>query len=151
MRSHTPRVSILVLALAACADRGSTREPPTQRGQVTSSMCPSEVPGVAIAAADTADGVAISFTAPADQVEELRARVRHMAAMHERHHVAGRGHMAMPDSDTRVEEIEGGSRITFTPANPDEVGQLRTHVRQRVEQMRAGGCPMGRNAARSHH
>jgi hypothetical protein len=51
--------------------------------------CPIAVPGTQLAAADTPDGVSVTFTTSPDRAEDLRARVHAMADMHNRHHLAG--------------------------------------------------------------
>jgi hypothetical protein len=54
--------------------------------------CPIGAEGVEVAADDTDTGVALTFTTPSGDVDDLRRRVRHMAQMYEMHE-GGRGMM----------------------------------------------------------
>ncbi len=51
--------------------------------------CPMAVPGTRLAVADTPDGESVMFTTSSDRAEDLRARVRAMADMHNRHQEGG--------------------------------------------------------------
>ncbi len=50
--------------------------------------------------------------------------------------------MTMPQADVRVDDVEGGARITLLARNAADVTALRDHARMHVEHMRSGGCPM---------
>jgi len=57
-----------------------------ERGSsMMSGMCPMQVPGTTVAAADVEGGVGLSFTTTTGDVTELRRRVAHMAEMHNQH------------------------------------------------------------------
>jgi hypothetical protein len=49
---------------------------------------------------------------------------------------------AMAAADTRVEDVEGGVRITFVARDAKDVQALRDHARTMAEHMKEGGCPM---------
>jgi hypothetical protein len=113
--------------------------------------CPIALPGTKVEASDTQDGVALTFTNPA-QVDELRTRVRAAAAHHA--HMAGAhggmgsgsdagGGRAMMTASARAEDVEGGARLVLTPRDPSGAQTLRSEVREHAEQMSSGGgCPM---------
>ncbi|HEY6034667.1 MAG TPA: hypothetical protein VIV58_10420 [Kofleriaceae bacterium] len=106
-------------------------------------MCPLEVAGTQVAAADTADGAAMTFTTTGD-VANLRQRVHHMAEMHD--HMMGGGMMTMKmkmvPSTARAEDIDGGARIVLTPKDPAQLSELRAHVHEHATMMASGHCPM---------
>lgn len=133
--------------------------------------CPVMVPGTQVAAADTLNGESITFTTSPDHVADLRARVRAMANMHNRHQAgggmdgthgdmqhggmmmgdgsmgsgAGMDQMAMmpPPSHATVEDVDGGARIAITPNDPADLDRLRSTVRMHAEHMRESGkCEM---------
>ena len=132
-------------------------------------MCPMAVPGTQLAATDTEDGEAVTFTTSPDQASELRARVHAMADMHNRHHQAGAtdgmhggmphggamgggsmgsgggGPMGMmpPPSRAAVEDVVGGARLVVTPNDPADLEALRSAVRMHSERMQqTGTCAM---------
>jgi hypothetical protein len=79
--------SILALALAAgigaCSHQKSAQNASAQLAQTqanSNSSCPiAQLPGVRASVADTRNGVAITFTAPQDEIDQLRRGVRAMA------------------------------------------------------------------------
>lgn len=117
---------------------------------------------------DTRGGVAITFTTTND-VEELRAHVRHMADM--RNHMtarmmdrrgmgrrgrpgAGMGMrggadmpggmgMMMPMVPARavVRAVPGGARLILTPTDPGNLAALRDDARARAAMMQQRPCP----------
>jgi len=146
----------------------ATAAPPAEMGK----MCPTDVPGTKVAAADTPDGESLTFTTTSGEVDELRRRVRGMADMHNQHHAgsaAGAGHggtaehggmghggmmtgghsmaqgggmMMPPPSNARVDDLENGARIVLTPTDPAQTDQLRSAVRMHAEHMQRNGCGM---------
>ena len=135
------------LLIAACG--GSQPQPaaapppstsaPAQRGMAD--MCPAEVPGTQVAAADTADGAAMTFTTTGD-VASLRQRVHHMAEMHDHMMGGGMMQMKMVPSAARAEDVDGGARIVLTPNDPAQLSDLRARVRDHTAMMAGGHCPM---------
>src|SRR6266545_7647261 len=79
--------------MAGMAGHG-THAPSAQPAQMSEAApmtqaCPVMVPGTQVAAAETVNGESITFTTSPDHVADLRARVRTMANMHNRHHASG--------------------------------------------------------------
>jgi hypothetical protein len=144
--------------LSGCAHSsptGSASPPPAaqapgQSGKMMA-MCPMDVPGTRVSAADTADGASLTFTG-ADQPAELQRRVHAMAEMHNRHHAGGmhegmmddgmKGGAMMPASHATVADLEGGASITLTPDAPADLQKVRSMVRMHAERMQQGGCAM---------
>ena len=124
--------------------------------------CPLQLQGTTATVEDVDGGVAIRFTTTGD-VAELRRRVTERVAWHtagphpgmgpgrgmgQGGRGAGRGapvmaHQEMMAADARVEEVEGGARMVFTPPDPARLEALRSEVRAHAAQMTATGqCPM---------
>jgi hypothetical protein len=119
-------LSVVVVAVgSACMGaRGSRAAAPPQQAQrqtqdqthapghgtgMMAAMCPMTVPGTQVAASDTPDGEAITFTtASPEQVTELRRRVHAMADMHDRHEEHAGMH-AMPGDASRMHDDAGPS------------------------------------------
>src|SRR6185436_6384372 len=77
--------------------------------------CPVKVEGTAVEAADTADGVAVTFTAKPANVADLQQRVERMANMH-----AAMGNMPMGQQNmiagtVKYEALPTGARLTLKP------------------------------------
>jgi len=159
------RITILAstLALAACGGAQSEAPPPHAKA---ADNCPMSHPGVDVAVSDVEGGIALTLTAGADRVDELRAMARRMASMHEGHmdagggmhghgahemegheHGMGGGEMMMPPATATVTDVDGGVRVVLTAKDPANVDKLRTHVRHHAQRMRAGECPMMDKAA----
>lgn len=156
IRSWLP-CALLVAAITACGSRQQSTEPATSApapAQTTQqpgggAMCPMMVnmAETQIAASDTDDGIAIVFTTTGD-VADLRARVRHMADMHNQMAggmqgggMQGSG-MHMVPSRASVEDVPGGARLVLMPMDPSQLAALRQQARMHVEMMRKGQCPM---------
>lgn len=119
------------------------------------SMCPMQVPGARATSQDIEGGAAVIFTTTGN-VEDLRARVRRMAEMHNRMgaHAMGGGMqeggmhagegmmMKMVPSDATVVDVAGGARLELRPRDPSQLGELRAQVRTHSQQMASGQCPM---------
>lgn len=159
-----------VFALSGCASSRAQQQPvpapppaappvaeaPPEEGvgDEEMAMCPTAVEGTSARATDIAGGVAIVFTTTTGDVAELRRRVARMAEMHQRrhgdaparghgHHGAMNGGMMMPAASVRVEDVEGGALLAFTPLDPADLPMLRERVHRHAERMGAGGrCPM---------
>lgn len=155
--------SSLTLALAlftVCGTSACTTSepPPRTSAEATilqaspSTSCPLGVQGARVKVDDTMDGVAMTFTAPPDRVDELRARAEDAAAMkgpgkgqgmgHDGKHGMGGDHglkaMQLPPASAESRHIEGGARITFRPSFEGDLMSLRVKVRERAEAMMAG-------------
>jgi hypothetical protein len=126
-------------------------------------MCPMDIHDTTAVAEESEGGAAILFTTTGDETE-LRRRIEHMAQMHNQHHGgAGQGmhgadragstaegshdqEMRPPMSTARVEEVDAGARIVFTPQDPANLESLREHVGDHVSRMASGECPMMEDA-----
>lgn len=129
-------------------------------------MCPMQLPGVRVATADTADGPAMVFTTTMANLEEVRQRVRYLAAVHNRGQGGmmnargggpgggctmmdgAHGAMGMPSAQSRAEDVANGEQIVFVPTELADTDALRAHVRAHAAQMQSGQCcsMMGSNA-----
>lgn len=198
--------AIATLAIFGCGDEreqpeGTTTAPgePTTGGEVgemdgmdqqaaISAICPVEVQGTTVQAENVEGGAALVFMTSGD-VEELRERVRHYAAMQEAEGMRsaqmgmpgttappgadreeagakaaepmgdeqqGEPQMgggiapgaggtaatdAMPQVNTRVEDIEGGARLIFIPMESGALDSVRTEVQDQALSMTGGECP----------
>lgn len=54
----------------------------------------------------------------------------------------GPGPGAMVPADARVETVEGGARVVYTPRDPSALGALREDVELRAERMASAWCPL---------
>ncbi len=173
--------ALLVAAIAACGSRQRSTEPatsapaPAQTHQQPGggAMCP--MAGTQIVTSDTSDGVEIVFTTTGD-VADLRARVRHMADMHNQMAGAQGGGMQgggmqgsgmqgsgmqgsgmqgsgmgmnMVPSRASVEDVSGGARLVLVPMDPSQLAALRQQARMHAERMQKGQCPMMRGCRRA--
>jgi hypothetical protein len=135
---------------AACTTAEPPRSPATSILQApTSSACPLGVPGAHVAADDTDSGIALTFTATAERLSDLRERAGYAAAMHGPGEHMGKGHegrhgnggehglkaMHLPPAYAVEEDIDGGARIVLRPADPNDLSLLRAKVRARAEAM----------------
>jgi len=147
---------------APAAKPAAAEQAPVPGGDMMS-MCPMNVPGTQVSAADSETGETLTFTTTTtDQVAELRSRVHAMAEMHNRHHAAGgmmEGGMAggtggmmgsgeatgpamMPPSHATVVDLEGGASIMLTPNDPADLQKLQSEARVHAQRMQQGGCGM---------
>jgi hypothetical protein len=81
------------VATTAAPAPAPAHEPGTGMGMM-GGMCPMQVLGTTVAAADVEGGAALSFTTSTGDVNDLRQRVHHMAEMHDQMH--GQGGMMAP-------------------------------------------------------
>ena len=134
----------------------------TRPSSPMSAVCPMDVPGTTVAAADTPEGESITFTTSSGQVDELRRRVHALADMHNQHMSAhagahppgapgtgsgegdphGAGHMMPPTSRATVDDVDNGARVSIAALDPAQAPQLRTMVRTHAEHMQQSGCGM---------
>jgi hypothetical protein len=104
--------------------------------------CPVKVEGTTVEAADTTDGVAVTFAAKPAGVADLQQRVERMANMH-----AAMGNMQMSQQKmipgtVKYEALPTGARLTLKPNDPAKLKEFRQQVRSHVEQMKKGDCTM---------
>jgi hypothetical protein len=134
---------VLVFVCLALTSWRAEAQPSSQPSGKTMSMCPAILSGATLSTADTPQGITVDVTVPSAQVDELRTHVQHMADMHE--HMTGmhehEGKMMLPPADLKVEDIDGGSRVTFTAKDPADADALRAKVTAHVAMIRSGKCP----------
>jgi hypothetical protein len=152
----SPKATALALAaLVALAAACTTAQAPapTLTKAEGPRGCALGVPGATVIAEDTPDGIALSFTSK-DRVAEMRERANDAAAQHGPGERLGAGHhgrhghggehglqmMQAPTARTVADDIEGGARIRFVPADPAEREILREKLRERVGAMNAATC-----------
>jgi hypothetical protein len=121
--------AVLAVALGGCASKQQNAEPPA-RGTTataqpppqprTSAMCPMMIDPATtqVSTSDTSDGVAIAFTTTSD-VNEMRARVHHMADMHNQLTGIREGEM---DSGMQHREMPGGTQGGIGTQNDTTLG-----------------------------
>lgn len=115
------------------------------QGGAVATACPMMLSGAEMTVEEIEGGSAMTFTtASAGDVEDLRARVRGMAAMHEQHAGMGHGMMAgMPRAEVSVVELPNGARLELRATDPADVEQLRRHAAVHADHMRTRRtCPM---------
>lgn len=160
----------LAIGLLGCGSSQTTSQPtasapPPAAQHAGEGGCPmmQGMEGASIAATDTGDGAAIAFTTTRDAAA-LRARIHHMADMHngmmahgegthggmgsgEMHGGMGKGmhggaEMHMVPSRASVEDIPSGARLVLVPNDPAQLSTLRAHVHEHAAMMAKGECPM---------
>jgi hypothetical protein len=104
--------------------------------------CPVKVEGTTVEAADTADGIAVTFAAKPANVADLQQRVERMANMH-----AAMGNMQMGAQNmiagtVKYEALPTGARLSLKPNDTSKLKEFREQVRSHVEQMKKGDCSM---------
>jgi hypothetical protein len=101
--------------------------------------CPLALRDVDLKFAPVTGGGSIMFTAPDSELEELRQRVRRLAAYHneDQRRLAM---MTLPHQ-AEVADIEGGAQLTLTTQVGNDVPQLQTEVEQQLQWMSGGRCP----------
>lgn len=118
--------------------------PAAQMGMNQAQMmqaCPVKVEGTTVEAADSADGVAVTFTTKPANVADLQQRVERMANMHT---AMGNmpGQQNMIAGTVKYEAIPTGARLTLKPNDASRLKEFREQVRSHVEKMKKGDCSM---------
>ncbi len=151
MSSNALALVFITLVGAACTT-AQTPTPALTQAE-TPRGCALGVPGASVAAEDTPNGIALSFTSK-DRPGEMRERANDAAAQHgvgqrvgmghEGRHATGGSHglqmLQAPVARSAAEDIENGARIKFVAADPNETEILRTKLRERGAAMNAEGC-----------
>lgn len=141
-----------LLALSAACTTAQPPPPSLTKGEAARG-CALGVAGATVIAEDTPDGIALSFTSK-DRAPEMRERANDAAAQHGPGERLGSGHegrhghggehglqmMQAPTARTAADDIEGGARIRFVPADPTEKDLLRAKLRERATAMNAATC-----------
>lgn len=105
--------------------------------------CPMMIKDVEVNATDAPAGIALTFTAKPEQVDDLRLRVQRWATMHTEKpgQMSAMAQSMMPGTAT-YEAIPNGARLTLTPKDPAKLAEFRVAVRKHVETMKKGECMM---------
>lgn len=167
--AHLPR-SIAALAAvamgAACATTNAPAQAPIEYGTLSPASnapdaCPLTIDRVRAVIEKTDRGATITLTAPPDQVMLLRARARGVpdaggilaacpcgppAEAGEAGDAGGDAAApadagALPPMDTRVDDVEGGARITVIAADPAASHAVRALLHSQLGRVHAGDCP----------
>jgi len=140
-------------ALVACAHHETTGATAPQGYSPVSAMraaaasCPlAKLQGVHATLSDTRKGVAITFTAPASDVDKLRDNVHAMADANDKQGNAfascpcgapvpalGAAEMQHVKADASVEEIPTGAVLRLTAKHAGDVHMLRSNIRSDVD------------------
>jgi hypothetical protein len=155
-RLQAPILALIALLAVHCRREHAPAATEVTSGQAAESAksCPLGVEGSELRLADAPGGIDVTMTAPPDQIDELRARMREAAALHgagaheglghDGEHVGAHRHglrlTALPAMDAKVEDIAGGARMHLVAKASDEVGQLRAQLRDRVVLVLAARC-----------
>ena len=119
--------------------------------------CPDAVTGARTAIADVPSGVAVTVTgADATTTAEIRARTAALLDAQKNagpgvHHTGtgegggllGRCPIVLKDTAIVAADVEGGTKITVTAKNADEVDWLRRETRDRQHDLQAAASPAG--------
>ncbi len=156
--------SILVLALLVSASLACTEGSPPPKSPAATILqapaptgCPLGVPDTRVVFAEAPQGGTLTFLTGPDRVEDLRERARDAAAQHGPGQRVGKGHdgrhgsggehgiksMQMPPAYAAEDDIEGGARLRFTAATPEDVDAIRSQLRARAPSGRH--CPIHRS------
>ena len=104
--------------------------------------CPMKVQGVELAIEDTPGGAALTFTTNSGDVTELQRRVEKMVKMHYSPSTGLAMHHGMAPVTAKYEALTNGARLTLTPKSPEQLEQFRAKVREHIDQVKKGDCPM---------
>ena len=107
--------------------------------------CPTTLPGVDVAVADTPKGITLTFTSKLGNVAELQGRVERMTKMHTMISDTARGRGHIIAGEVKYEALPTGARLTLTAKDPARVAEFRTQVRSHEEEMKKGDCAMMEN------
>lgn len=145
-------LSVIVAVATAC----STASPPAPISPAPAAVtdardaasCALGVGGAHAFAAETAEGVDVTFTSTTHP-EEVRLRAQHAARMygpdahlgegHEGRHGEGGSHglmpLQLPPVHVRFEEVPDGARLFMAASDAADVGELQARARARVLDM----------------
>lgn len=163
---HILSLILVIFVLGCPARRPATVELPDEaiHPDAYLEVCPTDLEGVRVLAADIDGGVALIFTGPEEHVAEVRKRTRTMATLYlnhtaaVQHRIGPRPFMRRRPSpqpehppilaelvaaDARPHDIRGGARLELRSVDPRLVRALREQERQFAERMNAGECPIG--------
>lgn len=154
--SKVTALTVVAVTTGACCCARSTAPParspaPTHATAITptaelvADLCPLHVPDTILRAEDVELGGALVFTTPGD-VADLRRRVRLMADVfdHNRDTLARalEASATLPPALRFVEDVAGGARIVFRPADTSALDTFRQQIAQQAVRLARGQCPM---------
>ncbi len=127
---------------------------PAPSGSPSAQSCPIGVVGSHVDVVDTPVGADLVFTASAERLVDLRARVRSAAQLygigahkglgHEGKHLGAQRHglrlTELPLLHAEVEDIDGGARMRLVAEVASQVGDLQGRLRARVDEVNASPC-----------
>jgi hypothetical protein len=139
----------IALALAACGPKSSSTTTQTTPTGTTAPKtdddpsCPLVVPGTSLSVEDTEAGAALVFVTTGDPLA-VRARAAALAEMHTKHDgpPSALGMMFTQGSIATAMEIEGGARVEFAAATPNQVAPLQKELRMHAGHLTTGSCEM---------
>lgn len=106
--------------------------------QACCSSCPLALPGVQLKYAQATGGGSMMFTGPEASLEELRERVRELAAIHNSH--SSRLAMITMPHQTSAEVVDNGAQLLLTTPVNNDVPTLQEEVEKEVQWMQGGHC-----------
>jgi hypothetical protein len=152
MRTLLALTMTMICGLAACTESHPPPQTPASGANLeTPRACPLGVDGASVTYEPTADGGALVFTAPPEQVADLRQRAQDASAVHGPGEKLGKGHdgkhgsggdhglkaMQLPPARVGAIDVEGGARIAFIPADMSDLDVLRVKLQARARELMA--------------
>jgi hypothetical protein len=136
-------IRFLVVAVVACSSPAkpvTAPPPPATSGDAT---CPLEVPGTSVTVEDAPSGVSLVFVTTG-AVDQVRARAKTLADAYNGHAAAAGSlaQMIAPSANAATADVDGGSRVTFTAAKPDDAAALQSELRMHAHHLSSGTCKM---------
>jgi hypothetical protein len=133
------------LAALACGGSPVPSRPAStpDRALADDPSCPLLVPGTSLSVEDTTGGAALVFVTTGDPLA-VRARAAKLAEMHTQHDgpATAMGMMFTSGSMATATEIDGGARVEFAAARPDDAATVQKELRMHASHMTGGSCEM---------
>jgi len=133
-------VTLILIAATSAFPAGRREQKQTMQ---TGNDCPIKIQGMSVAASDTPNGVALTFSTTAGDVVELRRRIERMALTY-RIQADGR-HLTMNPhfipGTAEFKATRNGALLTLMPKDPARVEEFRAQVAEHAEIMRNAVCP----------
>jgi len=154
MRTLLLLTMTMICGLAACTEGNPPPQTPASGANLeTPRACPLGVDGARVTYELTTDGGALVFTAPPEQLADLRQRAQYASAVHGPGEKLGKGHegkhgsggdhglkaMQLPPARAGAIDVEGGARIVFTPVDVRDLDALRVKLQERAREL-MGRC-----------
>jgi len=137
---------MLLVMLAACGGKSASH--PTEPAKPAppaagDPSCPLEVPGTSISVEDTSNGAALVFVTTGDAAA-VRTRAQAFAQMHTRHDgpSGAMGMMFPAEWLASAKDIEGGARVEFAAAKPEDVASVQSQLHMHGGMFTSGSCAM---------